>query len=98
MRDARTLDAADALGRLRGQFYLEPGVIYMDGNSLGLLSKPAERALMDALDTWKRQGIDGWLQGAHPSFTFAEELGRLAAPLLGAERDELLITRSPRPS
>jgi kynureninase len=94
MRRAQDLDAADALSALRDQFYLEPGVIYMDGNSLGLLSKPAERSLLDALEAWKRLGIDGWLQGAHPWFTFAEELGRLAAPLLGAHDDEVLITGS----
>jgi len=41
------LDRKDALGHLRGQFHLEPGVVYMDGNSLGLLSKPAERSLLE---------------------------------------------------
>jgi kynureninase len=91
---ARSLDRTDALGALRGEFYLQSGVIYMDGNSLGLLSKPAERALGEALDAWKRLGIDGWLQGAHPWFHFAEKLGALTAPLIGAMQDEVLITGS----
>jgi len=91
---ARKLDEDDALGWLRGEFHLTPGVIYLDGNSLGLLSKPAERALLDALETWKQSGIDGWLGGEHPWFNFAEELGALAAPLIGAERDEVLIAGS----
>lgn len=91
---ALRLDREDALGHLRGQFHLEPGVIYMDGNSLGLLSKPAERSLLEALEAWKRLGIDGWLQGAHPWFGFAEELAALAAPLIGAKPNEVLITGS----
>ena len=91
---AGSLDRDDALGALRDEFYLQPGVIYMDGNSLGLLSKPAERALGEVLDAWKRLGIDGWLQGDHPWFHFAEKLGALTAPLLGAMQDEVLITGS----
>jgi kynureninase len=92
--DATELDRADALGALREAFHLEPGVVYMDGNSLGLLSKPAERSLLEALEAWKRLGIDGWLQGAHPWFGFAEELAALAAPLIGARPNEVLITGS----
>lgn len=94
MHRARSLDDADALKSLREQFHLEPGVIYMDGNSLGLLSKPAERSLLETLEAWKRLGIDGWLQGAHPWFGFAEELAALAAPLIGAKPNEVLITGS----
>ncbi|MBV9694074.1 MAG: kynureninase, partial [Alphaproteobacteria bacterium] len=88
------LDRDDPLAWLRGEFHLSPGVIYLDGNSLGLLSKPAERALLEALETWKRRGIDGWLGGGHPWFHFAEELGARIAPLLGAEADEVLIAGS----
>ena len=94
LETARSLDRTDALGALRDEFYLQPGVIYMDGNSLGLLSKPSERALAEALDAWKRLRIDGWLQGAHPWFHFAEKLGALTAPLIGAMEDEVLITGS----
>jgi len=92
--DARELDVCDALGWLRDEFHLTPGVIYLDGNSLGLLSKPAERALLGMLDAWKRSGIGGWLGGEHPWFHFAEELGALSAPLIGAEKDEVLIAGS----
>jgi kynureninase len=94
MHCARSLDDADALRSLRDQFHLEPDVIYMDGNSLGLLSRPAERSLLETLEAWKRLGIDGWLQGAHPWFGFAEELAALAAPLIGAKPNEVLITGS----
>ncbi len=91
---ALSLDAQDPLRAFRDEFFLVPGTIYMDGNSLGLLSKPAERALSDMLDSWKNLGIDGWLGGAHPWYHLSEELGALAAPLIGAHAGETLITGS----
>ncbi len=91
---ARQLDAEDALRAFREEFFLVPGTIYMDGNSLGLLSKPAERALREMLESWKALGIDGWLGGAHPWYHLSEELGALAAPLIGAQAKETLITGS----
>lgn len=94
MLTAKALDDADELKFLREEFHLEPGVVYMDGNSLGLLSKPAERSLLDVLDAWKRLGIDGWLKGENPWYTLAETLGALAAPLLGAHPDEVIVTGS----
>src|SRR6185437_14254401 len=81
---ARLLDDEDALRTFRDEFFLVPGTIYMDGNSLGLLSKPAERTLREMLQAWKTLGIDGWLGGAHPWYHLSEELGALAAPLIGA--------------
>ena len=39
---ALALDAADPLAHFRERFHLLPGRIYLDGNSLGLLSRDAE--------------------------------------------------------
>jgi len=91
---ASRLDAEDELRAFRDAFYLVPDVIYMDGNSLGLLSKPAEYALRETLESWKTLGIDGWLGGAHSWYHLSEELGALAAPLIGARANETLITGS----
>jgi kynureninase len=94
-RDAALrLDAQDSLRDFRDAFFLVPGTIYMDGNSLGLLSKPAERALHGMLESWKTLGIDGWLGGSHPWYHLSEELGALAAPLVGARANETLVTGS----
>jgi len=57
------LDKKDSLNAFRERFYLLPAKIYMDGNSLGLLSKDAEESLLKLLDQWKKMGIDGWLVG-----------------------------------
>jgi kynureninase len=91
---ALELDARDPLRRFRDEFYLVPGMIYMDGNSLGLLSHRAEGTLQRALDEWKRLGIAGWLDAEEPWFTYAERLGDRMAPRVGAEPGEVVAHSS----
>lgn len=88
------LDSEDELAPFRDEFYLQPGVLYLDGNSLGLLSKPAESSLLRALDEWKRLGVDGWLQGNPPWFEMAERLSVGVASLVGAEPASVIVTNS----
>ncbi|MEH7350844.1 kynureninase [Gottfriedia acidiceleris] len=88
------MDSFDSLRKFRDEFYLNPGSIYMDGNSLGLLSKRAERTLLESLDDWKNFGIDGWTNGNHPWFFMAEKLGEKLAPLVGASSEEVIVTGS----
>jgi kynureninase len=89
---ARALDARDDLASFRERFYLPEDALYFDGNSLGLLSRDAEAAVLRALDQWKTLGIDGWMKADPAWFTFGEELGRLSAALVGAEPDEVIVT------
>lgn len=88
------LDLIDPLASFRDEFYLDSETIYLDGNSLGLLSKRAEASLLSSLDDWKQYGIDGWTKGENPWFTFSERLGALMAPLVGAQADEVIVTGS----
>ena len=85
-------DAADPLGHFRERFSLLPGRIYLDGNSLGLLSREAEHETLAALEQWKTLGIDGWLGAEPPWFTLGEDLGALVAPLVGAEPRAVVVT------
>ena len=89
---ARELDAGDPLAPFRERFYLPDGRIYLDGNSLGLLSKDAEAAVRSSLEDWKRLGIDGWLKADPDWFTIGERLGALMASMVGAEPDEVVVT------
>ncbi|WP_347940255.1 kynureninase [Peribacillus simplex] len=91
---AKQMDEKDTLKGFREEFYLKPDSIYMDGNSLGLLSKRAERTLLESLEDWKEHGIDGWTQGNHPWFFMAEKLGAKMAPLVGASPEEVIVTGS----
>ncbi|WP_420491417.1 kynureninase [Neobacillus drentensis] len=91
---AQQLDNADSLNRFREEFYIKPNSIYMDGNSLGLLSKRAEKTLLESLNDWKEHGIDGWTNGKHPWFFLSEKLGEMIAPLVGASANEVIVTGS----
>jgi kynureninase len=94
IEDAKQLDIEDKLGRFREEFYIKPNSIYMDGNSLGLLSKRAEKTLLESLNDWKEHGIDGWTNGTHPWFFLSERLGEMMAPLVGAAANEVIVTGS----
>ena len=91
---AAELDGEDPLARFADRFYTLPGKIYMDGNSLGLMSKDAEESLMRVAEEWKRLGIDGWMGGEIPWFHYANRLAEMQAPLMGAEPDEVVVTGS----
>ena len=91
---ARALDAADPLARFRDEFFVRPGEVYLDGNSLGLLGRRAEASLLQAVADWKGRGIGGWLGAEPPWFTLAEALGARVAPLVGASADEVVVTGS----
>lgn len=94
LQGAQQLDQEDALRRFKDEFYVNKDSIYLDGNSLGLLSHRAEKTLLESLEDWKTLGIDGWLQGTHPWFTLAEKLGEMTAPLIGALPCETVVTGS----
>lgn len=89
---AESLDANDELASFRDRFYTREDQIYMDGNSLGLLSRDAESMVHTALEQWKELGIDGWMAAEPQWFTLGEHLGELSADLVGAYPDEVVVT------
>lgn len=91
---AKECDKHDELAPFQEEFYKREGTIYLDGNSLGLLSKRAEQSLLKMLHSWKHYGIDGWTEGEHPWFSLSEQLGELTAPLIGASPEEIVATGS----
>jgi len=92
LADLDALDRDDPLARFRERFYVPNGTLYFDGNSLGLLSHEAEAAVLEALDAWRRLGIDGWIGGTRPWFYLGEELGAAQAELVGARPSEVIVT------
>ncbi|WP_147804040.1 kynureninase [Alkalicoccus halolimnae] len=87
------LDKEDDLRGYKKEFYLPTG-IYLDGNSLGLLSTRAEAAVHACIDDWKHRGINGWSEGPDPWFYFADELAAQSAELIGAYPEEVAVTGS----
>ncbi|SIS45899.1 kynureninase [Salimicrobium flavidum] len=78
----------------RNEFYIPRGKIYMDGNSLGLMSVRAEKAVEKIMGMWRELGIDGWGDDETPWFSLSEKLGDRMAPLVGADPDEVIVTGS----
>jgi kynureninase len=88
------LDERDPLKAYRDEFYVKEGQYYLDGNSLGLMSKRAEKTVLALLESWKEYGIDGWTEGEHPWYYLSEKLGEMCAPLVGAKPEEVILTGS----
>ena len=91
---ALRLDAADALASRRELFYIRPGQIYMDGNSLGLCSKGAERTVLRALEDWKKYGIGIWTGAETDYFLYYESIGAKLARLINARPEEVTVCAS----
>jgi kynureninase len=90
LAEAEAADAADPLAAFRDRFLLPPGVIYLDGNSLG----PAPRAALEAVATaarreWAEDLIVSW-NSAH-WFDLPLRCGDLIAPVIGADPGEVVV-------
>jgi len=83
LHEARALDDTDRLKGFRCRFHLPKDGIYMDGNSLGLASVDALKALERAAEEWRTRGIGGWLEAAPDWFTYGNGSAR-RWPLLWA--------------
>lgn len=92
--NAQQQDLNDEFYPYREEFYLQPGVIYLDGNSLGLMSKRAEVKVTELIESWKTYAIEGWTQGSYPWFFLSEKLGEMCAPLVGALSEEVIVSGS----
>nr|MBD3205817.1 kynureninase [Candidatus Bathyarchaeota archaeon] len=89
---ALELDAIDPLVGYKQRFYALPDSIYMDGNSLGLMSKDAEKTLERVINEWKNLGIKGWSGAEIPWINYSERVGELQASLVGANPGEIVVT------
>ena len=90
----RSLDETDELAPLRQQFQIPPGIRYFNGNSLGLLSRPAEAALFAVLEAWRSLGGEAWFRGEQPWLELVAKAAALMAPLVGAEPEALTVANS----
>lgn len=91
---ARKLDMMDSLRYFKDQFYTHEQELYMDGNSLGLCSKPAESGLLEAFKVWKRDGIRIWGTDSGKYFNFSRRLSEKLSPLIGASPEEIVVMGS----
>ena len=93
LQDCRTLDSQDLLRELRNQFTLPEGVIYLDGNSLGVLPKTtAARVAHAVTHEWGQGLIRSWNDAGWVDMP--QRLGNKIAQLIGAKPGEVVATDS----
>jgi kynureninase len=87
----RALDAQDPLHSLRDLFALPPGVIYLDGNSLGVMPKTAPARVADVVSReWGTDLIQSWNKNGW--FELPKKLGDKIARLIGAAPGTVVAT------
>jgi len=91
---ADELDDRDELAAFAREFAKPPDLVYLDGNSLGLLCRPAEEALHTAVESWRERAVLGWTEGPEPWFGLSRRVAGLLAPVLGAEPDDVMVGQS----
>ena len=92
-QDCLALDAQDPLAPLREQFTLPEGLIYLDGNSLGVLPRAtAARVQQVVQQEWGEGLIRSW--NAADWIKLPQRVGNKIAKLVGAGEDELVVADS----
>jgi kynureninase len=87
------LDAADPLAAFRDEFVeMEPGLIYLDGNSLGRLPRATARRLAHVVETeWRAGLVRSWESWIDLPARVGDLLG---TTLLGARPGEVVVSDS----
>lgn len=92
-QDCCVLDTQDPLSELRHQFSLPEGVIYLDGNSLGVMpNSAASRVAKAVTEEWGQGLIRSWNSAGW--FDMPQRLGNKIAQLIGAGAGEVVATDS----
>lgn len=93
LAEARAADAADPLRSLRDRFHLPEGLIYLDGNSLGVLPKAAvARQQQMVTEEWGEELIRSW--NSRDWIGLPQRLAARIAPLIGAKPNEVIVADS----
>ena len=91
--DFLQLDHDDALAALRDQFIVPEGLIYLDGNSLGVLPRVTAARVAEVLEReWGEGLIGSW--NAAGWIDLPQRVGNKIATLVGAHEDELVVADS----
>jgi kynureninase len=95
--DAWALDAdrGDPPAWTRSEFALPVGsdgapLVYMSGNSLGLMPKQVPELILAELEDWARLGVEGHFEARTPWYSYHEQFREPLARLAGARPDEVV--------
>lgn len=91
--DCLARDARDPLGPLRDLFELPPGVIYLDGNSLGALPRATAARVQQVVRVeWGKDLVRSWNTAGW--MELSQRVGNQIARLIGAGPGEVVVADS----
>ena len=91
--NAATLDARDSLAHTRAKFHIPDGLIYLDGNSLGMMPVHVPERVQRAMTLeWGTDLIRSW--NTHDWIDLPVRVGAQIARLIGARADEVIACDS----
>jgi len=95
---AQSLDANDPLKKFRERFHIPKvngkEVIYLTGNSLGLLPKKAREYVEQEFVDWEHYGVEGHFEAKNPWFYYHHFHREALAKIVGAKKDEVVAMGS----
>ncbi|MCY7410121.1 MAG: kynureninase [Chitinophagales bacterium] len=95
---AQSLDANDLLKKFRSQFHFPKvngkEVIYLTGNSLGLLPKSARQYVEQEFIDWENYGVEAHFDAKNPWFYYHHFHREALAKIVGAKKDEVVAMGS----
>ncbi len=88
--ECQTLDLEDELAPLRNEFFLNYDEIYLDGNSLGPVSRGVSSRVNEVVDNeWGKKLVRGWNDAGW--MALPTRLGDRIATLIGARPGEVVV-------
>src|SRR6187455_1453807 len=95
---AQSLDAADPLKKFRERFHIPKmdgkEVIYLAGNSLGLLPKSARKYTEQEFLDWENEGVEGHFKAKNPWLYYHHFHREALAKIIGAQKEEVVAMSS----
>ena len=93
---AATRDGHDPLAPLRAEFEFPTDaagqpVVYLCGNSLGLMPRQVRDLFRQELDDWGRHGVEGHHEARTPWYSYHENFRDSGARLVGARPGEVVM-------
>jgi len=96
---AKQLDAIDPISHFRKKFSIPKDsngieVLYLCGNSLGLMPAATPDYVIQELEDWKNLGVEGHFQAKNPWMPYHELLADQMAEVVGALPSEVVVMNS----
>jgi len=97
--EALRLDAEDPMARFREAFHVPAGpggdpLIYLVGNSLGLMPRAARAEVDQVMNDWARLAVEGHFHARDPWYSYHERFREPMARIVGGQPSEVVAMNS----